>query len=166
MAISRLMSRFVEGSAKELLKRLSILGFSIGIILLVTGVAVLASRSWGFDVWFLLILTGLSLVLRPLNRFPWAALFGAIAGIACVGLLHLYFPLPETLLDVSSAWIYLVIFLAPAIVVYLIFKSVEDLTRLLGFVLASRPMTIVLGILCIMQGVLLLFSQSLLQVLF
>ena len=56
-------------------------------------------------------------------------------------------------------------FFVPALVVFLIFKFVEDLVKLFGTVLGSWPALTILGLLCIAQGVLLLFNQSLLSLL-
>ena len=83
-------------------------------------------------------------------------------GLVCVGLLYLYFPLPPTVFGISSLWIYLVIFFVPALIVFLIFKFVEDLMKLFGMIVGSWPVMTVLGFLSIAQGILLLLNQSLL----
>ncbi len=164
VAISKLLTLFVKGSAGKLVKGVSFFGLFVGILLLVTGVVVLVTRTNIIDVWGLLILTGLGLVLRPLSKVPVSALFGLAAGLLCSGLLYLYLPLPATVLGVSSLWIYLAVFLVPALIVYLIFKFIEDLAKLFGLVLGSSPVLTVLGLLCLIQGLLLLFlNQSLLS---
>lgn len=163
VAVSKLLGFFVKGSAGKVLKGLEFFGFFVGVLLLVTGVFVLLGQAWGFDVWVLLVVMGLGLVLKPLSRIPFGALLGLVAGLASAGLLYLYFPLPATVLGVSSLWIYLAVFLVPALIVFLIFKFVEDLAKLFGLVLGSWPVLAVLGFLCIAQGILLLFSQSLLS---
>jgi hypothetical protein len=48
----------------------------------------------------------------------------------------------------------------------LIFKFAEDLLKLIGWILASRPVATILGLVCIIQGILLLFNQSLFTILF
>jgi hypothetical protein len=80
-----------------------------------------------------------------------------------LGLLCLYFPLPTTVFGVSSFWIYVAVFFVPALIVFIIFKFVEDLTKLFGMVLGSWPVLTVLGVLSIVQGILLLLSLSLLS---
>jgi hypothetical protein len=69
-------------------------------------------------------------VLRPLSKIPFSALLGLIVGLLCVRLLYVYFPLPVTVFGVSSLWIYLAVFLVPALIVFFIFKFFEDLTKL------------------------------------
>jgi hypothetical protein len=157
------LSFFSKGSAGSFLKAVGYLGIFFGALLLATGVIILLDQTSSIEVWGLLVVTGLGLVLKPLSKIPFSALLGLVAGLLCVGLLHLYFPLPATVLGISSLWIYLAIFFVPALVVFLIFKFVEDLVKLFGMVLGSWPVMTILGFLCIAQGVLLLLNQSLLS---
>ena len=163
MAVSRLLRFFIKGSAGKVLKGLGYLGFFVGVLLLATGVVVLLGQASIIDVWVLLVVTGLGLVLKPLGRIPFSALLGLIVGLLCAGLLYLYFPLPAAVLGVSSQWIYLAVFLVPALIVFVISKFVEDLAKLFGMVLGSWPVLTGLGFLCIAQGILLLLNQSLLS---
>ena len=163
MAVSKLLSFFIKGSAGKVLKGLGYIGILVGVLLLITGMVVLLDQAWSIDVWVLLVVTGLGLVLRPLSKVPFSALLGLVVGLVCAGLLYLYFPLPAIVLGISSLWIYLAVFFAPALIVFLIFKFVEDLTKLFGMVLGSWPALSILGFLCVTQGVLLLLDQSLLS---
>ncbi len=163
VAISKLLGFFIKGSAGKVLKGLGYLGILVGALLLATGVVVLLDQAWSIDVWVLLVVTGLGLVLKPLSKVPFSALLGLIVGLVCAGLLYLYFPLPATVLGVSSLWIYLAVFLVPALIVFVIFKFAEDLAKLFGMVLGSWSVLTILGFLCIAQGILLLLNQSLLS---
>jgi hypothetical protein len=165
VAVSKLLSFFVKGSAGKVLKALGFLGILVGVLLLATEVAVWLGQAWSVDVWVLLAVTGLGFVLKPLSRVPLSALLGLVAGVVCARLLYVYLPLPSTVLGVSSLWIYLAVFLVPALLVFLIFKFVEDLVKLFGVILGSWPVMAVLGFLCIAQGILLLMNQSLLSLL-
>ena len=165
VAASKLLSMFIKGFVGKILKGVGSLGFFAGLFLLVAGVIVLLAAAGGIDTWGLLILTGLGLALRPLSKIPLGALFGLIAGLACVGLFYSYFPLPAAVLGFSSMWVYLLVFLAPALIVFLVFKFAEDLARLFGLVLGSWPVLTVLGFLCMIQGILLFLNQSLLSLL-
>ena len=165
VAVSKLLSLFIKGSASTVLKAIGYFGIFVGALLLATGVLVLLEQTSSIEVWGLLVVTGLGLVLKPLSKIPFSALLGLIVGLVCVGLLYLYFPLPATVFGVSSIWIYLAIFFIPALIVFLIFKFVEDLVKLFGMVLGSWPVMTVLGFLCIAQGVLLLLNRSLLSLL-
>ena len=163
VAASKSLTMFIRGLAGKILKGVGALGFFAGLFLLVAGIVVLLAQAGGVDTWALLILTGLGLALRPLSKIPLGALFGLIAGLACVGLFYNYFPLSSTVLGFSSMWVYLVIFLVPALIVFIVFKFAEDLARLFGLVLGSWPVLTILGFLCIAQGVLLFLNQTLLS---
>ena len=165
VAVSKLLSFFIKGAAGNVLKAFSYLGIFVGALLLATGVVVLLEQTSNMEVWGLLVVTGSGLVLKPLSKIPFSALLGLIVGLVSVGLLYVYFPLPATVLGISSLWIYLVIFFVPALIVFLIFKFVEDLVKLFGMVLGSWPVMTVFGFLCIAQGILLLLNQSLLSLL-
>ena len=161
-AVSKLLSFSMKGSAGKILKGLGYLGVFVGALLLATGALVLLEQTSNIEVWGLLIITGLGLILKPLSKVPFSALLGLIVGLVCVGLLYLYFPLPPTVFGISSLWIYLAVFFVPALIVFLIFKFVEDLMKLFGMIVGSWPVMTVLGFLCIAQGILLLLNQSLL----
>jgi hypothetical protein len=165
VAFSKLLSFFIEGSAGSVLKAVGYLGIFFGALLLATGVIILLDQTSSFEVWGLLIVTGLGLVLKALSKIPFSALLGLVVGLLCVGLLYLYFPLPATVFGISSLWFYLAVFFVPALIVFLIFKFVEDLVKFFGMVLGSWPVMTILGFLCIAQGVLLLLNQSLLSLL-
>jgi len=166
IAVSKLFSFFIKGSAGKILKGLGYLGILVGILLFTTGVVVMLDQAWSIDVWVLLVVTGLGLVLKPLSKIPFSALLGLIVGLTCAGLLYFYFPLPASVFGVSSLWIYLAVFIVPALIVFLLFKFVEDLTKLFGMILGSWPVLTLLGFLCITQGILILFNQSLLSFFF
>ena len=130
---------------------------------MVTGVVAALGHSWGIDVWVLLVITGLGLMLKPLSKIPFSALLGLFAGLGCAGLLYLYFPLPATVLGISSTWIYLAVFLVLALIAFLMLKFFEDLAKFFGLILGSWPVLTVLGVLCLAQGTLLLLNMSLLS---
>ena len=162
VAVSKFLSLIVKGVAGKILKGITYLGLVVGALLLVTGVMVLLESAGSFEVWALLIITGLGLVLKPLTKIPFSALLGLTVGLLCAGLLYVYFPLPSAILGVSSMWIYLAVFLVPALIVFVIFKFAEDLAKLFGSIVGSWPVMAILGFLCLAEGILLLFNMSLL----
>jgi hypothetical protein len=87
----------------------------------------------------------------------------AVGGL-CAGFVFLFYPLPETVYGISSTWIYLLIFFVPAVFVYMVFKFIEDVLRLIGMVLTFKPVTLALGLICIAQGILLFFETSLFEI--
>jgi hypothetical protein len=153
--------------ASILTKIISFFGFFVGIILLITGAAAWQTHAPQVDTYtiYLLIIAGLVLILKPIKDFPWAALLGLIAGGLCAGAVYFFFSLPETVFGIASIWVYLIIFLIPAVIVYMVFKFIEDVLKLIGTLLASRPVTLIVGFVCIAQGVLLLLDKNLFTIL-
>ena len=141
-------------------KIMSLFGFLVGILMLATAAGVCLSPAWDSGTRYLLLVTGLALILKPLKDVPWAAFIGLVIGSLCAGLVYIAYPLPEIILGISSTWVYLAIFLIPALLVYVFFKFAEDLLKLVGTILASRPIATTLGLLCLLQGILLLLNVS------
>jgi hypothetical protein len=153
--------------ASILTKIVSFFGFFVGIILLITGAAAWQTHAPQVDTYtiYLLIIAGLVLILKPIKDFPWAALLGLIAGGLCAGAVYFFFSLPETVFGIASIWVYLIIFLIPAVIVYMVFKFIEDVLKLIGTLLASRPVTLIVGFVCIAQGILLILEMNLFTIL-
>ncbi len=152
--------------ASILIKIVSFFGFFVGMLLIVTaGVTWSTQAQVDHYTLYLLIIAGLALFLRPIKDIPWAALLGLIIGGLAVGIVYFFFPLPETVFGIASTWIYLAIFLIPAVIIYMVFKFIEDLLKLIGMILGSKPVTFILGLVCIAQGVLLLLNMDLFSLL-
>ena len=138
----------VGTTSSILIKIVSFFGFFAGIALLITGASAWRTQATNIDTYtiYLLIIAGVVLILRPIKDFPWAALLGLIAGGAAAGAVYFFFPLPETVFGIAQIWIYVIIFLIPAVIVYMVFKFIEDVLKLLGTLLASRPITFIVGL--------------------
>ena len=155
----------VVGKPASILTRiLSFFGFFAGILLVITGGAAWQAQIDTYTTG-LLIIAGLALILKPIKDFPWAALIGLIAGSLCAGAVYFFYPLSETVFGISSTWIYMIIFFIPAVLVYMVFKFIEDILKLIGTLLASRPVTLIVGFICIAQGILLLLDMNLFTIL-
>ena len=100
-------------------------------------------------------------MLKPIRDFPWAALLGLIAGTLSAGVVYFFFTLPATIFGIDAIWFYVAIFLIPAVIIYMVFKFIEDVLKLLGLLLASRPVTLIVGAICITQGILLILGMNL-----
>jgi hypothetical protein len=152
----------VVGKPASILTRiLSFFGFFAGILLVITGGAAWQAQAIDNYTIYLLIIAGLALILKPIKDFPWAALIGLIAGGLCAGAVYFFYPLSETVFGISSTWIYVAIFFIPAVLVYMVFKFIEDVLKLIGTLIASRPVTLIVGFVCIAQGILLLLDMNL-----
>jgi len=172
IAISWLLERLVKPvpvvgePASGLMKITSLFGFFVGILLIVTAAVAWSMEASEVDTGtqYLLIVAGLALFLKPLKDIPWAALMGLVVGGSCVGFVFFFYPLPEAVYDISSTWIYLLIFLIPALLAYLLFKFIEDVLRLIGMILTFKPVALAIGLICIAQGILLLLNTSLFKI--
>ncbi|WGM90088.1 MAG: hypothetical protein IAX21_02645 [Candidatus Bathyarchaeota archaeon] len=154
----------IVGTPTSILIRIvAFFGFFAGIALMITGAAAWQSQAPNVDTYtqYLLIIAGLVLILKPIKDFPWAALLGLLAGGLVTGAVYFLYSLPETVLGIGSIWVYVALFLIPAVIVYMVFKFIEDVLKLLGTLLASRPVTFIVGIICITQGILLLLDSNL-----
>ena len=149
-----------------LMKIASLFGFFVGILLIVTAAVAWSTNASQVDTGtqYLMIVAGLALFLKPMKDIPWAALLGLAVGGLCAGFVFLFYPLPETVYGISSTWIYLLIFFVPAVFVYMIFKFIEDVLRLVGMILTFKPVTLALGLICIAQGILLFLETSLFEI--
>ena len=159
--IEKVTSQSDRNGNNFITKILSFFGFLIGLLMLVTVISVWVTSSWSAGTQILLILTGLSLMLKPLKDIPWAAFVALLVGGAFVGLFFLLFPLQETVLGITSTWIYILVFLAPALLAYLLFKFLEDVLKLIALVVTFTPIKTFLGLLSIIHGILLLQNSSL-----
>ncbi|MDG6223826.1 MAG: hypothetical protein QCH99_11275 [Candidatus Bathyarchaeota archaeon] len=154
----------IVGTPTSILIRIvAFFGFFAGIALMITGAAAWQSQAPNVDTYtqYLLIIAGLVLILKPIKDFPWAALLGLLAGGLVTGAVYFLYSLPETVMGIGSIWVYVALFLIPAVIVYMVFKFIEDVLKLLGTLLASRPVTFIVGIICITQGILLLLDSNL-----
>jgi hypothetical protein len=55
--------------------------------------------------------------------------------------------------------------MVPAVIVYMVFKFIEDVLKLIATLLASKPATFIVGCVCITQGTLLLLNMNLFTIL-
>ncbi|MCW4015920.1 MAG: hypothetical protein NWF06_06085 [Candidatus Bathyarchaeota archaeon] len=169
LALSWFIQRIVKpvpvvGTPASILTRIvSFFGFFVGIVVVVTGAAAWQAQATNIDNYtiYLLIIAGLALMLKPIKDFPWAALLGLIAGSLCAGAVYFFVGLPATVFGIDSIWIYVAIFLIPAVIVYMVFKFIEDVLKMIGTILGSRPVTFIVGFMCIAQGILLLLNHNL-----
>ena len=152
--------------ASILIKIVSFFGLFAGIILTITGATAWQAHAQVDNYTIaLLIIAGLALILKPIKDFPWAALLGLIAGGLCAGAVYFFFPLPETVFGIAAIWVYVIIFMIPAVIVYMVFKFIEDVLKLVATLIASKPATFIIGCVCIAQGILLLLDMNLFAIL-
>ncbi|MEM2134566.1 MAG: hypothetical protein Q6366_017155 [Candidatus Freyarchaeota archaeon] len=102
----------------------------------------------------ILILVGFALLMKPIKAVPWAAVIALLVGGGVTVLVWKYFNITET------TWL-IVVFIAVLLLTYLLFKFIEDLLKILAMILTFPIIAVPFGLICIVQGILLLIGSSL-----
>lgn len=106
----------------------------------------------------ILLLLGFLLTLRPIKNAQWAAYVGLTIGVIMFAGIAFFWG-SENLLN---TWVASIVFTS-MFFVYLALKFVEDLYRAIGTILTLPPVTLGMGLLAIVQGILVLVDLSLLM---
>lgn len=150
----------------EWLKFLAYFGFGFGILMLVVTAANFIGPyitpptdgpQVGWDVLLLGLVTGAALALKPIKDMRWASLIALTAG-ALLMVAIWFFVGPS-----GVAWPLIAVVIVLMFILYLALKFVEDLYTLISAVLTSPPVAVGLGVVCIVEGFLLLFGTSFLS---
>lgn len=167
VAASWLLIRFSSVSDSEdissLTKKMALLGFPIGIVsILMTGaIFYLNSQAIGIptsvDMITLICLgiMGLILILRPIKDFK----FGTVVSLA-IGLLGAAI---LVFLGANSIKIIAGLFILLFLLIYGAVRLFEDLYLMIAEILSHPLITVVIGAVCIFQGILQIFSFSLIN---
>lgn len=104
---------------------------------------------------FLLAWMGIALFLTPINKLPWAALIGLVAGIIAVIAVIAFAPLiPGFIIEqISLKWILIGIFIIVGVVVFTLFKWAENILDLITSILGSRPFLLLLTFIGLAQAI-------------
>ncbi|PWI49729.1 hypothetical protein CEE45_00960 [Candidatus Heimdallarchaeota archaeon B3_Heim] len=170
VAASWLLIRLSSVSDSEeivsLAEKVAILGFPVGVIsLLMIGAAFyLDSQPIGLPASFDLItlicfgVLGLVLILRPIKNFRFGTFLSL--GLGLFGAAILVF------LGANQVKIMAGVFIIIFLVIYGSIKMVEDLYLLIAEILSNPMISVTVGVICIIQGLLQLLSFSLANFLF
>jgi hypothetical protein len=156
---------------------IGVIGFIIGLLLPILAALCFLNGLWGIFTLFLLILLSEALVLGPIARIMkkipalataaiGASIVGYIAAVLIVGLIPVPSWLPpeiQSAIAGSLKWIMIAIFIIIALFSFMIILFARGLVEFTGLVLGAWPIMMILGIICIVQGALLLGNMSLLQ---
>ncbi|MFX1514673.1 MAG: hypothetical protein ACFFC6_00040 [Promethearchaeota archaeon] len=164
LAASWLLVRLAGVSSDDMsgiVDKLSLVGFPVGVLALITiGAGLLLWSTMGepgpefideypaFDLITIICLGILSLVLilRPIKDFRIGAFISLAVGLLGAGLL--------IFLGAESIQFLAIVFVIIFLALYLSIKLIEDLYLLVAEVLSSPIISIAVGILCIIQGLL------------
>ncbi|MFX1511297.1 MAG: hypothetical protein ACFFCQ_01790 [Promethearchaeota archaeon] len=126
-------------------------GFLMGLIALFVSLLLIIDSGEVINIAFL-TLVGLALTLRPIKSIPWAALLGMIIGLGICVVYILFFQR-----DVNEDYrILALIFFGITLLFYISLKFFEDLGQIFGELLSAPPVAIPLGLICIIQGILII----------
>lgn len=167
LAASWLLVRLAGVSSDDLsniVDKLSLLGFPVGVIALLTIGAGLYLWSNGsnfvedyhtFDLATIACLgiLGLVLILRPIKDFRFGAFISLAIGLLGAGLL--------VFLGAESVKLLSGVFIILFLVIYFTIRFFEDLYLLIAEILSSPLVSVIIGVLCLLQGLLQIFSLSL-----
>lgn len=139
---------------ESIVEKLSIIGFPVGIIALITIGAglylfsnhILEPETFDISTIGCLILLALVLILRPIKDFRFGTIISLAIGLCGAGLL--------IFLGAESIKLLSVVFIVIFLIIYGAIKLFEDLYLLIAELLASPLISIIVGIICILQGVL------------
>lgn len=159
----RLTSVSDSDKVESLTNSVALLGFPIGILsLMYTGAAIyLDSMEIGlpnsFDIATLICLglMGLILILRPIKDFKFGTFISLAVGL--FGAALLIFLGADQVKIVAGAFILLFL------VIYLTIRMIEDLYLLIAEILSMPIISVSVGLLCIVQGLLQMVGASLLD---
>jgi hypothetical protein len=158
----RLASVTDSDEMASLTGKIALLGFPIGILslMLIGSAFYLFSMNQiglpsSFDLFTLLclLILGLVLILRPIKDFRFGAFLSL--GLGLFGAAVIVF------LGANQVKIVAGVFILIFLLIYGSIKLVEDLYLLIAEILASPIISVSVGLLCILQGVLQLFGTSL-----
>jgi len=168
--------RFFKGKQEEgektptLLRVMIYLGVIIGIMLIGGGInAWYLKETFGYHTFtcLLAIIVGIALILRPIKDVPWAAIAGVIGGAIVVFLtasyLQFFTDAIADLFGIDPYWILIILFVLILLLVYLAFKLVEDIGKILGAFLSARPTSFAIMVICAVEAILAYMGTSLIS---
>ena len=148
-----LAGRDKEEEWKTTIKLAAFIGFFVGIICLIVGGTIWSME--GAADWItiaLFIIVGLALCLGPIKKLPLAGIAALAIGSLVAAFVSGFF---------GSIKIVAAVFIVIVILVFVFAKTIETILDGVGTVLSFPLVSIPLGLICIVQGVLLLLGTSL-----
>ncbi|MFX1491098.1 MAG: hypothetical protein ACFFBU_02475 [Promethearchaeota archaeon] len=106
----------------------------------------------------LLGLIGFVLLIAPIAKVPWAALVALVVAIIFSVLVALFTPAwIISLIPFNFTWVLIGVFVIIGIIVFISLKWFEELIKAFAMILASRPITLILAFIGIVQAALIIF---------
>ncbi|OLS25909.1 MAG: hypothetical protein HeimC3_11830 [Candidatus Heimdallarchaeota archaeon LC_3] len=162
------VSGVISEDLQEWVKYIAYFGFVIGILVLINAASnlvlphidsqtVSTGKEVGWDVTVLGLVLGVTLCLRPIKDYRWAAILTLTIGVLSMILIWFLAPSSVNEILIVAMLVFLFVF-------YMSLKFIEDIYTLLGDILTSPPLVLGIGVLAIIQGILLFFGTSILGI--
>ena len=147
------------GWRRGIVRLIGIIGIPMGILCFVSFAAILLTP--GLSLWgdpltlFLLAWMGIALFLTPINKLPWAALIGLVAGIiAVIAVIALAPLIPGFITEqIPLKYILIGMFIIVGVVVFTLFKWAENILDLVTTIMGSRPFLLILCFIALAQAI-------------
>jgi hypothetical protein len=119
-----------------------VVSFLVGLWEIVLALLSVAKGLVDLVTFVVMLISGVALFSKPTRNIRWAALLGLAAGIAATYYFNMIigYAVPSALI---------LVFLASSLIVYLLLKFAEDLLDVSRAILEIPPVSIVIGIICI-----------------
>jgi len=145
-------------------KLIAIFGFIIGILSIIAAYYAVVTSHYDRFIIVLLAVIGVALGIAPVTKFLIAELFSVIAGISIVMLVVSFVPPAVwdwlyTSFGIKTCMILLAIFVIVAVLAYTFTKLITGLVKLMGEILTSKPVSIIIGVVAVVQGIMLIFGH-------
>jgi len=147
---------------QAVVKFIQFLGMAMGVICLAALIALVSgfAPSSYTDILTVILLAviGFVLLIAPVAKLPWAALVAFIIAILIAVVIAFFTPAwIVTLIPFDFKWIVIGAFIVIGLFVFLSLKWIEDLIKAFAYILASKPVTLILAALGMIQAALIIF---------
>ena len=147
---------------QAIVKLIQFLGMAMGVLCLAAFMALVSGfvPSSYADILTvaLLAIIGFVLLIAPVAKLPWAALVAFVIAIAIAAVIAFFTPAwIVALIPFDFKWVVLGAFIVVGLFVFLSLKWIEDLIKAFAYILASKPVTLILAALGMIQAALIIF---------
>lgn len=147
---------------QAIVKFLQFLGMAMGVVCLAALIALVSGfvPSTYADIMTIVLLgvIGFVLLIAPVAKLPWASLVAFIIAIAFAAVIAFFTPAwIVALIPFDFKWVVIGAFLVVGLFIFLSLKWIEDLIKTFAYILASKPVTLILAGLGMIQAALILF---------
>lgn len=135
-----------------------IIAFVFGILALVVVGLTYLDGSYRAAFLVVFLVTGLVLVLKPLENITWSLVLALVIAGIIVYLVYKF--LPESIVSMLVPWGFIIIFVVLFLIIFFPLRALEFVLDFLGKLIGWRPVALIVSILAFIEGALSLFGSS------